>query len=48
MTEWSTIQGVIGRVSLKLEERAVRGRFVNMTTITHEIGARNRRTNHER
>ena len=33
-TEWSTMQGVIGRDISKLDEREVRGRFEIMSTIT--------------
>ena len=33
-TEWSTIQGVIGRVISKSAEREVRGRFEITSTIT--------------
>ena len=41
-TEWSTIQGVIGRVILKSAEREARGRFEITSTITpwivrHEV-----------
>ena len=41
-TEWSTIQGVIGRVISKSGEREVRGRFEITSTITpwivrHEV-----------
>ena len=33
-TEWSTIQGVIGRVIVKSAEREARGRFEITSTIT--------------
>ena len=33
-TEWSTIQGVIGRVVSKSDEREARGRFEIASTIT--------------
>ena len=33
-TEWSTIQGVIGRVISKSAERAAQGRFEIKSTIT--------------
>ena len=33
-TEWSTIQGVIGRVISKSAEREARGRFEITSTIT--------------
>ena len=36
-TEWSTIQGVIGRVISKSAERKARGRFKIKSTITPEL-----------
>ena len=36
-TEWSTIQGVIGRVVSKSAERTAQGRFEIKSTITPEL-----------